>query len=146
MYASNVCKDMSRNQQGMYNDALSYVCICVCMYVCAHTVSIICTRAYLYTNQITHSLTQTQIRSMACKGLENAEASLVRRALVLAFTLRSSSYATMCIREILKEHSEMASLGLRETAATATATGDGGAAQVEVGATADSGHVDATAE
>ena len=37
-----------------------------------------------------------------------------RKALVIAFTLRSSTYATMCIRELLKAHSEEAALGLRD--------------------------------
>jgi tRNA(Glu) U13 pseudouridine synthase TruD len=36
-----------------------------------------------------------------------------RKALGIAFTLRSSMYATMCIRELLKAHSEEAALGLR---------------------------------
>ena len=37
-----------------------------------------------------------------------------RTALAIAFTLRSSTYATMCIRELLKAHSEEAALGLRD--------------------------------
>ena len=71
--------------------------------------------------------THVQIRSMACKDLETADASQIRRALVLAFTLKSSSYATMCIREVLKEHSEESSLGLREVNAPAVAAGEGDA-------------------
>ena len=51
-----------------------------------------------------------------------------RTALIIAFTLRSSTYATMCIRELLKEHSEEAALGLRNTGEIAGVAGETDAA------------------
>ena len=33
---------------------------------------------------------------------------------MIGFTLKSSTYATMCIRELLKQYSEEAALGLRD--------------------------------
>jgi len=57
------------------------------------------------------------------RTVEEVAAMTERTALIIAFTLRSSTYATMCIRELLKEHSEEAALGLRNTD-TATASGE----------------------
>lgn len=43
-----------------------------------------------------------------------AKGSKERTALLIGFTLKSSSYATMCVRELLKRYSEEAALGLRD--------------------------------
>ncbi|KAJ1491474.1 hypothetical protein T484DRAFT_3157298 [Baffinella frigidus] len=68
-------------------------------------------------------LTTDKIREKASseQGVEQ------RRALLVRFTLRSSQYATMCIRELLKEYSEEAAFGIRQLPGDAAAATDAAA-------------------